>query len=217
MESARLYQALTDQIQHLLLTISHAAAIDSSGEQIEVLSKHALKIIDSYTCSINQVKLELEPVNVSSALYDVAHSLRPLSRQLGCDLSIDVRGMQMPVMTHRQTLKDILFLLGSSVLHSHSSNEKSELVFGAHSTKIGVVAGVFSSIHNITQSDIRQAHQLLGRAHTPSPLLGSSGTSIVLADKLSQQLNTSLKSIRHNAINGIGVALNTSNQLQLVS
>ena len=78
----RLLQALAEQLKSPLLQIAyHAeAAQPDAFTEIRTASDRALRLLDSYLLSINQQQLELEPVSVSSVLYDVAHALYPLAR-----------------------------------------------------------------------------------------------------------------------------------------
>jgi hypothetical protein len=212
--------ALADQLKLPLLQIAHLAETEPvAASDISTISRFALNLVDAYALASSQTQLELEPLTTASVLYDVAQTIDPLARRLNYQVSIDLKGNNKPVMGHRQTLKDMLFLLSASMMQAGSQDDSkgSKLVLGTHRSVTGTVVGAFCDNAELSQSALVMVRQLRGRASQSAPALGASGGSaLAVADKLSQRLQAPLKFYRHNALTGIGSLLSTSSQLQLI-
>src|SRR5262249_21000540 len=102
----RLLRALAEQLKLPFLQIARQAELYSQEHpelnSIMSIAGLSLRFIDGFLLSVeaNQQALPLEPVSVSSILYDAAHVLEPTARQHNCELEIQVNGKYGPVMAN---------------------------------------------------------------------------------------------------------------------
>lgn len=218
----QLFTALAEQLKIPLLQIARLAELeqDSTLPRISVISEHALRLVDAYVQSHvqAQTKLLLEPLSSSSVLYDVATLLQPFARQWDFQIEIDQQGRNVPVMTHRESLKTMLVLLGASLIEAGAEDENvpRHLILGTHRSARGTIVGAFSSHVAFSQRALQLTRQLHGRATQASPILGlTGGAGLAIADQLSEQLAAPLRAYRHRSLTGIGSLLVPSKQLQL--
>lgn len=218
-----LFTALAEQLKTPLLQIARLSEMPAgvATGRISVISEQALRLVDAYI-QVNsqlQTKLQLEPLNTSAILYDVANTLVPFAKQHDYDIEIDLRGKSVPIMAHRDSLRSMLTLLGASLIEASSEDEDAEryVVLGTHRSAKGTVVGVFSSQVALSQKALQLTRQLHGRAAQVAPSLGlAGGAGLAIADRLSEQLAAPLRAYRHHSLTGIGSLLLPSRQLQLV-
>ncbi len=217
-----LFTALAEQLKVPLLQITRMSELNSANTlpRIAVISEQALTLVDAYLqARDSQTVLTLEPLAASSVLYEAAESLSRFAKQSNCSIEIDQVGRSVPIMANRRLLKTILVLLGSSLITADIEEEDSprQLILGTHQSAKGIVVGVFSRQVNLSQRVINLAKQLHGRAAQSAPALGvSGGAGLVIADLLSQHLQSPLRSYRHRSMSGVGNLLLPSHQLQLL-
>lgn len=218
-----LFTALAEQLKTPLLQIARLSEVsaDNNLPQISVISEHVLRLVDAYTLAQTQAqtKLLLEPINAGSILYDVAHTLNTFAKQNDYELQIDMRGKSVPVMAHRDSLRSMLTLLGTSLIEASASEQSAGrfMVLGTHRSAKGTVVGAFSNQVTLTQKALLLTRQLHGRATQAVPALGQAGgAGLAIADRLSQQLSAPLRTYRHGTFSGIGSLLPPSRQLQLL-
>lgn len=217
-----LFTALAEQLKIPLLQIVRLSEITSGSSlpRISTISEQALRLVDAFVQSRDQqqMKLNVEPVNTSAVLYDVAQALYPLAKQFDFVVEIDQQGRSVPVMAHRQSLKTMLTLLGTSFIESGSEEENTtrHLILGTHRSARGTVVGAFSPQVKFSQNALEITRQLHGLATQSIPLLGQAGgAGLAIADKLSEQIHAPLRAYRHRSLIGIGSLLSSSHQLQL--
>lgn len=222
-QSDQLFTALAEQLKVPLLQIARLSDMsrESTLPRISVISEHALRLVDAYvqSRSHNQINLNLEPINTSSVLYDVASELSPFAKQNDYTIEIDLRGKSMPIMGHRESLKTMISLLGASLIEANADEEgqSRHLILGTHRASQGTIIGAFSSHVALSQKALQLTRALHGRAAQSVPALGiAGGAGLAIADKLSEQMNAPLKAYKHRSLHGIGSLLNQSHQLQLL-
>ena len=217
-QADRLVQALVEQLKVPLIHIAHSAErrhVEAFAE-IELTTARALQLIDSYLLSLQQRQLELEPVSLSSVLYDVAQTLDPLARQHNADLEISVAGRYRPVMAHHAGLAAGLTMLGQSLLEADSGS-RPRLVLSVYRGKEGIAAGVFGDHPDLTPSLFRQALKLYGQARQPLPSANSlNGAGLYVAHSLFERMQSHLKVSHHTKLTGLAAHFLPSAQLQLV-
>lgn len=217
----RLAVALAEQLKSSLLQITKLAEQSNTApaEQIILLSQHSLRVIDAYTLGHDQARLPLEPLTAASVLYDAAEVLDPLARQLGYTLLVDAHGIHQPVLTHRQTLKDMLVLLATGLMQTadEAVTKNPKLVLATHRSRQGTVVGAFCESQELNQTALTMAERLGSNVHQPTPVLSASGgAALAIAMQLSQRLEIPLKARTHGGLRGVGSLLSPSNQLSLV-
>lgn len=193
-------------------------------KEAQIIADSALKLIDNYMLGIELATQaenvqDWEPVAVSSVLYDSAVELKPLAKTYGIDLDLNIDGKFGPVMAHRRGLQAALVSLGCSLIESLPSGETSDLKLAltAHRCRYGLVTGIYSTNHGLSQQALRRGRQLHGQARQPLPgAVASSGAGVFVADAIFQSMNTRLFSSRHQKLRGLGAILPVNPQLQLV-
>lgn len=222
LQSDRLLMALAEQLKTPLVQIAQLAELDSADPlAIQSLTTHALRSIDAFLQAEQQTVLDLEPVSIGAVLYDVANELTPLAQQWGVKLHIDERMRSMPVMAQQTALHTVITLLGGVLIQSQSQPnvvQQPELILGCHRTKGGVVVGAFANHAPVSAIGLANVRALYGRASQPLSDSGLQGAaSIMLADKITAQLQSVLKAYRHTSLSGLGTLLVPSKQLRLLS
>lgn len=180
----------------------------------------ALRLIDGYILGLQtagQTMLELEPVTLSSVLYDVATELSPTAKQHGYELAVAVSGKLGPVMGNRSLLQHAYTLLGYELMQAADDEDKPMFTLATHGNKKGVVAGVYTSNANVTTDAMRRARVLLGSAHQTLPTgSASNGAGIFIADNLIKSLAGTLRVTRHHKQTGLAATFLPSRQLTIV-
>lgn len=220
-DNYRLLAALAEELKLPLLQIARSSELDKN-ETIQQTSEMALKLIDSYVLGIqttDQTTLQLEPVTLASILYDTAEVLRPLARQNGYEIIIDVGGKIGPVMGDRRVLQHAFTVLGYELMNANSDGENTKpvLTLATHRSKSSVVAGIFTDNPHLTTDAFRRARALVGSARQTFPSgTAANGAGIFIADTLLRNLSSSFKIARHNKQVGLAATLLPSQQLSIV-
>ncbi len=217
----RLLLALAEQLKLPLTQIALQAELGSKNAlaEVEQVAARALHLIDSYLLSteLNQQTLQLEPVSLSSVLYDAAQQLQSTAQAHNCDLELNIAGKYAPVMAHRASLESAIVTLGQSLLEAQPQDEKSTVVIAAYKAKKGIMAGVFGDHEALTTDMFRRARYLYGGAAQTLPnVSASNGAGIYVADALFQAMSSELQVARHHNLTGLAAKLLPSSQLQLV-
>lgn len=220
-ENDALLTALADHLRMPLLQIARLAELGTPQTlpRIGVISEQALRLVDAYVMARSQAELILEPLSAGAVMADVAHMLDDFARAADYRIVIDQSTPTGLVMAHKPTLKMMFLLLGSSIIEAGIEREAIDrrLIFGIHNSARGVVVGAFNSSLELTQDVLNMTRLLHGRARQAAPALGAAGAAgLAIADDLSSQMQTPLKSYRHKSLTGIGSMLLPTAQLQLL-
>jgi len=214
----RLLTALAEDLKGTLLYITHQAELQGTAAltEIDLTARQGLHLIDSYVRSTEQAELELEPVSISSVLYDVAQTLDPLVRQYGGELELSVDGKYGPVMAHQPSLEAMLVTVGRSLLEA-DTNPKPRVVLSTYRTAQGINAGVLGNHPDLNPSLFRRALALYGRTRQPLPGAHAlNGAGLYVADLLCEQMEAQLRVVRRHNMTGLAAYFMPSAQLQLV-
>jgi hypothetical protein len=162
--------------------------------------------------------LELEPVTVSSLLYDTANALQPFARQYGVELQLQSGPRLQPIMADRAVLQSAMTSLGQVfVLSQAEADEPSAVHLSAHRSRYGVVAGLYGCSPQLGADSLRRAHALQGRARQPlQRLVSGPAAGVFVADSLLQALAARLHVARYRSLTGLATTLRPSQQLQLI-
>lgn len=229
MGSEQLLLGLAEQLKLPLLQIARRAELSSFGQDVDLTAiqataDSALRLIDSYVLGMRlaqdgQQSLALEPVSVSSVLYDSAHQLSSVAKFYGVNLELSIGGKYGPVLTNREGLQAAITSLGMALIEALPTLNAQHLTLqlGAHKSRYGIVAGLYSDTETLTLQNLKKGSELLGNSRQPLVSMShSSGAGVFVADAILQAMSLRLQTTRHNRWYGLGTVLKQNNQLQLV-
>ncbi|GAC1392545.1 MAG: hypothetical protein NVSMB46_08710 [Candidatus Saccharimonadales bacterium] len=225
-QNERLLQAIAEQFKVPFMQIARQAELseqsgESSYKKISLIASMGLQLVDSYLLGVymqEQKTLQLEPVTISSVMFDVAHRLHDVAGQYQATLEVNLSGKYQPVMTHRESLEAALTMLGYSFLQSGGIIERNRrVVLGSHKSQQGIVAGLYVEQPTITADMYRRAKALYGTSRQPLPKTSASASAgIFVADNLFASMASHLKVSKHQRMSGLAATFLPSKQLQLV-
>jgi len=191
-----------------------------SLDQIQLLSKHSLMMMDYYLFSIDYLQTELPLTTVSAAAValDVAENLRRLARAYDVCLDLDITQKLEPVYANESALKGILYGLASSLIIERQESKKVRVVIAAQETAPNIQRlGVYSPDVNMSPTSIKQSRILAGQARAAAPLeISSSGLGLMLSDQLTHALGSKIMRFTHRGQKGVGFYVPMSSQLSFL-
>jgi hypothetical protein len=192
-------------------------------ETIQATADTALRLLDNYALgirlSLEDQYLAIEPVSISSVLYDTGQILDSLAKSYGVGLELNIGGRYGTVMAHRQGLQSALVSLGASLIEALPALENQQLTLqlAAHRCRYGIVAGLYSDTEQLTTDALRQGRRLYGRARQPlAGLTYTAGAGVFVADALLKAMKLNLQVSRHHGRYGLGAVLQPNHQMQLI-
>lgn len=228
--SEQLLLSVAEQLKLPLLQIARQAELArSEGVQadlkaIETTADMAIRLLDNYLFGARlaleeRYMLQMEPVSISSVLYDTGQQLDAMAKLYGVDLQLNIGGKFGPVMANRHGLQAAMVSLGSSLIEALSNLEAKSLhlQLAAHRCRYGIVAGMYSNVEQLTTEALRQGRKLNGHARQPlATLTHSNGAGVFVADAILQAMDAQLKVSRHHRLYGLGAVLQANPQTQLI-
>lgn len=228
--SQHLLLSVAEQLKLPLLQIARQAELaqltssPADAARIQTTADMALHLLDSYVLGVqfatDQSKIfEMEPVSISSVLYDAGAMLQPMAKAYDVELDLQLDGKYGPVMAHRNGLRAALVSLGYSLIEALPSLDRPQLrlQLSAHRCRYGIVAGLYCEAEELTTDALRQGKQLYGRARQPlTGISSSSGAGVFVADALLHAMQTQLTVSRHHNLRGLAAILQPNPQMQLV-
>jgi light-regulated signal transduction histidine kinase (bacteriophytochrome) len=183
-----------------------------------------LQLVEAYRLLLGYAditSLPLEPIAVGALLEDIAHKLEPYARQYQTDIEVSVQHRLAPVIVHQASLYSAIEVLSSSLIRAQAgqTDEKDfRIVLGAHrSIDNSIAAGVFGSVHGISDKTLRAARSLVGRARQPLPSVpAGAAAGVLVADMLCSAFWQPLRSAAHDNLAGLATNIPASKQLQFV-
>lgn len=227
----RLFLGLAEQLAGPLYTMSRlselAANNDSHGaaerwRMVRTIADSSLQLVESYALSLRVhgkvTPLRLEPVTVSSLLYNAATSLAPFARQYGVAIELEPGPRTHPVMADRTVLQSAFESLGQVFIMAEAEADKhSPVRLSAHRSRYGIVAGLYGGSIQLGIDSLRGARAVQGRARQPlQQLVSGPAAGVFVADSLLQTLAARLHVARYHSLSGLAATLQPSSQLQLV-
>jgi hypothetical protein len=177
--------------------------------------------VESYALSLrlhgHVTPLQVEPVTVSSLLYDTAQALQPYARQYAVDIELEPGPKMQPILVDRSVLQSAMTALGQVfVLSQAEAEEAGPVRLAAHRNRYGIVAGLYGHT-NVGADSLRRAESLGGKARQPmQKLVSGPAAGVFVADSLLKVLSTRLHVARYHNLSGLAATLQPSQQLQLV-
>ena len=232
-ESEDMLLNLAEQIKQPWTQIVHAAELlavsadedgrDAIRRSIATVSRSALELIDGYLLSVELQRgsrLELEPVSLSSVLYDTAENLQDIANDYGCRIELRLGGKYGPVMTHRRAVEVALTTLGLSFIENAASLKAEEqpiISLELRRNAQGISPGVYAENEGLSAKLLNRARELRGVVHQPFVGFDSgTGTGIFIADSIFSSLETNMRVARSGGLQGLAATLLPSRQLSLV-
>ena len=227
--SEQLLLSVAEQLKLPLLQIARQAELAALSQaadlrEIQTTADTALRLLDSYLLGVqlardSQQEFLLEPVSVSSVLYDTGQQLESLARFYGVKLELNIAGRFGPVLAHRQGLQAALTSLGAALIEALPAleNPQLKLQLATHRCRYGIVAGVYSGTDTLTAEALRQGRALHGRVRQPLVSVShTSGAGVFVADSIFRAMHAKLQVSRHHNLYGLGAILQPNRQLQIV-
>jgi hypothetical protein len=227
-EEERLLLTVLEQVKVPFVQISRLAELaqlspsTEDWEQVRAAAGSALGLVESYTLSLRLqgklTPLALEPVTVSSLLYDTAHELQAYARQYDVALELDAGPKLLPILGDKAVLRSALLSLGYTFVEASAAMEQKPAVrLAAHRNRYGTVTGLYTSLQHFGTENLRRAHELKGRARQPLQRLSANpAAGVFVADALLKNLSAHLHVARYHKLTGLAATLSPSQQLQLV-
>jgi hypothetical protein len=189
--------------------------------EIQLVSRHALSILDyaMFALDMAQTELPLTTISAAAIARDVTENLRLLAEAYEVDLDLDVTSRLEPVLTNESAAKGALYGLASSLIVSpNSAKKRTRIVIAAQETKPNSQRlGVYSPNLLINPTKIKLSRLLAGKARSAAPTeVHNSGLGLVVSDQLTQALSSKLSRFNHRGNKGIGFYLPMSPQLSML-
>lgn len=229
----RLLLSVVEQLCKPLLQVSRLSELagtagqdfphDEAWHTVQAVAGSGLHLVESYALSLRLQGrlslLEVEPVTVSSLLYDAAEALRPYAKQYGVELDLDTGPRLAPILGDRNVLHSAMVSLGQVFVEATAEREGDERLvrLAAHHGRYGVVAGLYGSAQHVGAESLRRARAMQGRARQPlQQLVSGPAAGVFVADSLLHTLSSRLHVARYRKLTGLAATLAPSQQLQLV-
>ncbi|QQS19343.1 hypothetical protein IPL85_03575 [Candidatus Saccharibacteria bacterium] len=230
-EHEKLFTSLADGVSHTFLQLTRLSeearfipgSQDEQWAAVRDLTGASLQLLESY---VHLMRLHggtaqplLEPVAVTSLLYDTLHMLEPYAKQYQVDLAIDIPPSLEPVVSDRAILQSALLSLGQVFIgaQSESEHEQRVLSLGAHKGRYGIVAGWYGQGYELSARALTRARRLHGRVQQPlHELVSGSASGVFIADGLLASISSQLHVARYHNTAGLAATLPACHQLQLV-
>lgn len=225
-EGPELLLSVAEELKLPLMQIARQAEQGTPDPKIiQGTAEAAIRLLDNYELSLrlrsSSARLELEPVSVSSVLYDTGQELDIMAKNYGIELELNVAGRYGTVMAHRAGLQSALTSLGASLIEALPALESPQLKLrlASHRSRYGIVAGLYTDAPQLTNTALKHGRRLQRQRVSRQPLTTishTSGAGIFVADTILRAMSLRLRASRHHRLYGLGTVLSPNNQIALV-
>jgi hypothetical protein len=225
----QLFLSLAEQLSRPLVQVARLAELGvrepgvvERWQAVQAVAEASLSLVESYALSLRVhskiTPLQLEPVTVSSLLYDTAQALQPYAKQYGVELELETGPRLAPILADRGVLQSAMISLGQVFVSASAEDEKRQPVrLAAHHGRYGVVAGLYGVYEQLGADSLRRARNLRGQARQPlQHLVSGPAAGVFVADSLLETLSARLHVARYHKLTGLAATLTPSQQLRLV-
>lgn len=227
----KLFLSLGDQLGQIFLQIARLAELSrmpgrgdslKNWSAIQYMAESALVLTDSYVLNerLRQrlISPEIEPVTVSSLMYDALQQLVPLAKRYDVELVLDDYPRLSPVMSDGMILQAALSSLGQMFVLAEAQKEDPRPVrFAAHKSRYGVVTGLYTADNGLSVTAFRRSKTLHGNSRQPmTSFTNGSAANVFVAESLLQSIAAKLHVARYHKLTGLATTLPACNQLQLI-
>jgi light-regulated signal transduction histidine kinase (bacteriophytochrome) len=193
---------------------------DNRIDEINLLSRHALNILDYafYLTQYEQTELPLTTISGAAVVQSVASELNQFAKAYNVELELDITKTLEPVYSNEHVMRGALYGLLSSLIAGCGNPKKSRIIIAAQETTPTTQRyGVYSSDIVVNPKIIRLARAMVGKARSMTPTeLHTSGLGLLIADESVNSINSQLNQFSHKGNKGVGFYLPMSTQLSLV-
>lgn len=225
-EGSELLLSVAEELKLPLMQIARLAEQGAPDPKvIRGTAESALRLLDNYILGLRLqdrvTPLELEPVSVSSVLYDTGQDLDAMAKNYGIELELNIAGRYGTVMAHREGLRSALTSLGATLIGALPALESPQLKLrlASHRSRYGIVAGLYTDVPQLTNNALKNGRRLQRQRVSRQPLTTVSPTSaagIFVADTLLQAMSLRLRASRHQRLYGLGTVMRPNNQISLI-
>lgn len=229
-DQERLFLGLIEQLSRPFLQIARLSELQLTAKgggkaewaMAQTIASASLQLVEGYALSLRVhgkvTPLELEPITVSSLLYDTAQALAPYAHQYDVKLELDTGPRMEPILADRSVLQSAMTALGQVfVLAQAEADEPAPVRLSAHRSRYGAVAGLYSQAAGFGTDSLRRARHLSGTARQPlQKLVSGPAAGVFVADSLLKTLSARLHVARYHNLTGLAATLQSSQQLQLI-
>lgn len=186
--------------------------------RVEHSADRLLKLIDSLIegAMAEQMPLVLEPVSAGDVIWQAHQDIKPYAEELGFHFIIKLKRGLPPVLSHRLSLRRILFNLMDNAIKYSREKRRVEISAGRlNSEQVSINVRDYGV--GLNKADMTRIFKLYGRAAEPTNAAsGSSGLGLFIASQLAEALSAQL-SVRPNRSSGttFSVRLPVARQLSL--
>lgn len=222
MDSERLglLDVIAEELRLPLMRVQLLAQTENRNEDIKVLSRDLIELLDALQDSYNQSnqsRLELEPVNpaqlcdeVSHDIYAYAnlHDVRVLSKNLN----------KQPVLANYSILKSGFKHMSLALVDLIKNYDKSkrEIYLNADTTELGTRLGVYAAHTDFDAADLRNLRKLFLKTTRPIARQTNAPTMrLFIADKSLAHMGFKMRTAINSRERGLAVVLPLSSQLNL--
>lgn len=185
--------------------------------RVEHSADRLLKLIDSLIggAMTEQLPLKLEPVGAGDVIAQAHQDIKAYAEELGFHFDIKLKHNLPPILSHRLSLRRILFNLMDNAI-KYSQNKRRVEISAHRLNSERVAINIRDYGVGLNKTDLGQIFKLYGRAAEPTNAAsGSSGLGLFIASQLADSLAAEL-SVRPNRIGTtFSIRLPVAHQLSL--
>lgn len=187
--------------------------------RMQLSAQRGLQLVEGFVYAFNasQLKLELEPVNVTHICEDILNELKPLTTRLDQAFEIHTARSQSPLaLAHHTALRSVITNLCDNAIKHSPPESRIKVNIGQHDQRVSVAVRDNGPVMHL--GDYKQLKNRLGaHVHPIGTRAGSSGLGLYIASQLSDAMQGELGVTRHQQ-GGVtfAVRLQPSYQLSLI-
>ena len=190
-------------------------------KEIEIITEATLRLVDSYSLSVqlynSQMNFVREPVALKSVIYECQNNLVDFAKLQGVKTNLNIKKSTGLAIANKKVVKSIINSLAYSMIVVASIEPKPKLNYSVSKLKNKIEVGVFSSFNQLDEAGLNKIRSSYGRVKQVLPDVVQGATAgIMIADKLCNKLDTKLNVSKHQGMTGLVFSLNASNQLALI-
>jgi hypothetical protein len=207
-----------EELKKQLTAIKILAENESGLNSIGLEARKALRTIDNLLIyqqfSSEQTNLVLEPIHIGSTLTDVAHDLRPLSIEFGCETEVFIQSGISTVDVDSSVLRSGIESLWQAVLGM--TEHPSPLSWHVYRTSQGIRLAVVNNSIDLSKVKLNRSGSHAGKSRQPFAGIAGPATDLVTANGLFDLIGSKVTKVTKEGQHGLAVTLRPSAQLMLV-
>lgn len=230
-EDNALFISVADGVSRALLQIARAAEVtgdlkpkarQAQLQAIRDVSQASLQLLEGYALTLRLQqgidRLDIAPLSIRSLLRDTAQLLQPYANQFDIQVELDVSPKLAPILSDKKVLQTALVALGQVFIAAHGETEERGVVrLAAHKSRYGIVVGLYGKGIEMSNTALRRARTLSGKAFQPyGEFTSGAASGVFVADSLLGALPARLHAARYHNASGLAATLPICQQLELV-